>query len=112
MTSSLVSLALRSSFTFFIGAFALLIISIIFDIIDPQQISSFLNLSPDATKAFEVVTFRVQEVVSNLLESFTGIAQDVTDKAGIDIDVKDIREDARDQIEGGIKNSLKSVDPS
>jgi hypothetical protein len=83
---------------------ALLIIALSFSLIDIDQLSSLLNLSPEVTDALRVVISRIQEVTANIGNTITDIVKENTGKNIENININDVK----NQINESINNSNKN----
>lgn len=86
------------------SGFALLIIALSFSLIDIDQLSSLLNLSPEVTDALRVVISRIQEVTANIGNTIADIVKENTGKNIENIDINDVK----NQINESIYNSNKN----
>ncbi len=106
MTDSLINVVIRYAIVFFIVFCALILSSLALDFIEPEKAAKFLGLSEESSEAFKVVISRLQEVVSNLLDSMTGTTQDIVDKSRVDVDVNNVRSGVEENLKDVIKENI------
>ncbi len=86
------------------SGFALLIIALSFSLIDIDQLSSLLNLSPEVTDALRVVISRIQEVTANIGDTIADIVKENTGKNIENIDINDVKKQINESINNSNKN--------
>ena len=86
------------------SGFALLIIALSFSLIDIDQLSSLLNLSPEVTDALRVVISRIKEVTANIGDTIADIVKENTGKNIENIDINDVKKQINESINNSNKN--------
>lgn len=82
----------RLVFIFVTSGLALLLIALSFNLVDINQISKILNLSPELSDALRVVISRIQEVTSNLGDTIINLIEDNTGSSIENINAEDVKD--------------------
>lgn len=91
MNELLTYFTLRTFFIFFSTAFSLLVVMLALNIITVEEVTTMLNMSPEAASAFKTVVSRIQEVTGNILDIISQLLNKLLGWAGVDVDLNKIK---------------------
>ena len=97
-------LIFRLVFIFVTSGLALLLIAISFNLVDINQVSKFLNLSPELSDALRVIVSRIQEVTSNLGDTIINLIKDNNGSSIENINVEDVKNKINETLKDSTDN--------